>query len=234
MLCGFQSVTLFGETSVKNMSKENRLRNPICVAYVQFFLLQGYMAACLCIELLWEGRGVLADGYSSCFVQWKLSFSAVFWTRGLEEHWVLLFCCFAFLPWIAVGCVVLPGVLGKSYRNQASWPVLCRRGFCPHPLSCAEITPSFCSYSLLFRSKAPLMRKKIKKSRALKVYREDRSKRRRQLTLGKAPEKSPALFLTRDWIPRWLSRPNRSWTMSKIQQTSRETATSVSGGRIIM
>lgn len=69
-------------------------------------------------------------------------FSAFFWARGSEEHWVLLFCCFAFLPWIAVGCVVLPGVLGKSYRNQAPWPVLCRRGFrvggSPSPILCRD------------------------------------------------------------------------------------------------
>lgn len=37
MLCGFQSVTLFGETSVKNMYNENRIRNPICVVYIHLF-----------------------------------------------------------------------------------------------------------------------------------------------------------------------------------------------------
>lgn len=47
MLCAFQSVTLFGETSVKSMYNENSLRNPICVAYrlgfFVFWLMQGYM-----------------------------------------------------------------------------------------------------------------------------------------------------------------------------------------------
>ena len=42
MLCGFQSVTLFGETSVKNTYNENRLTNPICVAYIQFFTARLY------------------------------------------------------------------------------------------------------------------------------------------------------------------------------------------------
>lgn len=37
MHSGFPSVTLFGETSVKKMDNENRIRNPVCVAYVHLF-----------------------------------------------------------------------------------------------------------------------------------------------------------------------------------------------------
>lgn len=157
------------------------------------------MAACLCIELLWEGRGVLADGYSSCFVRWKLSFFCSFLGSGLGGAlgFVVLLLCFSALDssWLCGP--------PRCFREELQKPgfmasALQERVLSPSPVLCRDHSILLLLLSLLFQSKAPLMRKKIKKSRALKVYWEDRSKRRRQLTLGKAPEKSSALFLTRD------------------------------------
>lgn len=37
MLSGFQSVTLFGETSGKNMYNANRIRSPVSVDYAHLF-----------------------------------------------------------------------------------------------------------------------------------------------------------------------------------------------------
>lgn len=95
-------------------------------------------------------------------------FSAVFWAWGLEEHWVLLFCCFAFLPWIAVGCVVLPGMLGTSCFQKPGFvaSALQERVLSPSPVLCRDHSILLLLLSLLFQSKAPLMRKKNEKKQS--------------------------------------------------------------------
>lgn len=66
MLCAFQSVTLFGETSVKSMYNENSFRNPICVAYrLGFFVVvNAGVYACVIMHSALMGRVRNSHGWT--------------------------------------------------------------------------------------------------------------------------------------------------------------------------
>lgn len=128
------------------------------------------MAACLCIELLWEGRGVLADGYSSCFVRWKLSFFCIFLGSGLGGAlgFVVLLLCFSALDssWLCgpPRCfreeLQKPGSVASALQERVS----CRGVPIPYPVP-RSLHPSAPTLSP-FSVKSPTNEEKNKKKQS--------------------------------------------------------------------